>query len=360
MDPQSSESQDTQFSQNTELKSKRKLPPVLMGISILATVVAILGYVFFRESKITGLEVAFKTSSFLDKTFRSDGSWVSGYSCDKSLLDQCILSTAEQTHTGQGILAYYFLAQAASNQAFKEKADSAINYVIERCNLDGRVCEWNYFPLAQYYQDTKDQKYLTRGLLIPAEAFLTRTDEGTVLGNLGMKLATLYGVTGDIRFRDRLLEVADLELKRRLGDQPHYDTQVVWSVYLPAYRITGDRKYLVAAEEFFDGLDLPNNLILLKNDATSVIKAIEVLLDLDGLSLKKGIYKSQAKTVLQELLLQLWDTPKNTKFNGDYGFINNMTGNEKSDKPMLFNGWIMQLYLKLGNETFKDPRAKLI
>lgn len=320
-------------------------------------IVAIGGYVFFRLSspRITGLEVALKTASFLDKTLQPDGSFTSGFICGDSIPGKCEPANDTPVHTGQAILAYYFLAEATDDQSFMVKADKAMNFVLDRCESDLEFCEWNYFSITQYYEDTQEDKYL-QAMLRPAEKFLSMLNEEAVLSQVGTKLAGLFNATGDVRYKNRLLEIADLELLTQANNtgRADYNMQLAWSVYLPAYQISNDQKYLAVAEEFFGNLKAVENLDKF-DQAYSMSKAASVLLDLEEVT-GKEIYRLQAHTIMQEVLLQFWDTSENPKFTGDYGFVDSSDTRlepGQSTKYMLFSGGIMQQFIKLKSEKFK-------
>ncbi|HEV8601133.1 MAG TPA: hypothetical protein VGQ87_00860 [Patescibacteria group bacterium] len=335
-------------------------------VVILAVIIAVLGYFFLKSGpktvppppQISGLEIASKTIGFLNKTLQPDGSFLYGYSCDKSIAAKCVLSPNKPPHSGQGILAYYFLAKATGDQSLRNKADLSINYMLNQCAIDVQFCEWNYFPIYEYYKDTGEQKYL-EGMKKPAEGFLIMADKDVIANNVGLKLGWLFDATKDVRYKNRLLAIADAELKKFPGDSKQflYPIQVAWSIFLPSYNITKDQKYLSAMEKFFDDLNVPDNLQKFK-DATSVAKAADVLFSLSAISDRGKIYKAQAHKVLQELLFQLWDTPQNLKFDGDYGFIDNLADADKADKSMLFNGGLLQAYLRFGTGKFEEPKLK--
>ena len=276
--------------------------------------------------------------------------------------------SATHPHLGQAIYSYALLAKATGDQTFKGKADRAINYVLDGCDTDVRMCEWNFFPLAQYYQETKEDKYLTRGMLRPAEGFLMAHPQALINTNAGHKLASLYQATGDERFKNKLLELAESELKpesaSNIPEAYSYAIQVVWSIYIPAYNITQDPKYLTAAKSFFERFDVVQNIDKFKTIQTASIgvKAADALIALSGLDNEKKVaYRSQAHVVLQNILDNQWDTPERKIFNGDYGLIDeawspsNSSNENMIHKPTLFNGWVMKLLILLGSEMFQAP-----
>lgn len=342
---------------------------ILIWSIFILLAIAALGAYFWASAKpasISGLEIAVKTASFLGKTFRPDGSVLGGFSCSQGSQNKCgtpITLSAAAPHYGQAIFSYVLLAEATGDQSHKAKADRAINYVLDRCDTDIHMCEWNFFPLAQYYEKTKEEKYLTRGMLRPAEQFLTRPDSAVINGNVGHKLASLYRATQDERYKNRLLEIADAELLKQTVS-PDLTFQIIWSIYLPSYKITNDPKYLLASESFFNSYDMAERVMSeeFKNPGSiaNLIKAADALLSLAELSENREAYRMQAKSVLQAVLNKLWDTPQSLKFNGDYGFldVDMSTTEEEIHKSTLFNGWLIKLFVLMKDERFEQPVAE--
>lgn len=342
-------------------------------LALAAAFLVVLGGLYFYSvyrlapvsgPKIIGLEVALKTSTFLDTTIRLDGSMIGGYICGDPTPADCRAEnlSAEQPHLGQAIYSYFLLSEATGDLTLREKADRAINHVMDACETDVRMCAWNFFPLAQYYEKTGDEVYLTRGMLPPSEGFLLLPNEEAITNNVGHKLASLYLATQDERFKDRLLEIADAELLTwsegisNTGNAAR-SIQVAWSIFEPAYRISSDEKYLIAAEQFFAVFDVAKNIAQFKDGAVVnvAIKAGDVLLSLSKVSNSGAVYKDQAHRLLQELLNGLWDTPEYKSFSGDYGFIDNMNKDPLAYKSTLLNGWIMKLFILMKDEVFEQP-----
>ena len=350
---------DTQSPGHQTVISKQGNNKFLLIILLILVAISLsLSFLILRKDvaqpKITGLEVALKTASFLDKTFKLDGSFVSGFSCTKSS-GECVSVplSVEQPHIGQAVYGYYILAEASGNQSFREKADLAMTYILDNCEKDIRFCEWNFFPLAQYYFDTHDEKYLQQGMLPPAEKLLTLSSTTIIEANVGHKLASLYQATGDVRYKDRLIAVAEDELKNWPGDEDKFlhSIQISWSIFLPSYNITKDPKYLNAVEVFFGSFNTSENLHKF-GAADSAVRAVDALLSLSLISENGAMYKTQAHTVLQDLLYNIWDTPQNIKVNGDYGFLNNFRETDKAVKSVLFNGWLIKLFVLMKDEVF--------
>lgn len=326
---------------------------------LVVLVVGFGGFVIYTKYKnapvkLSGLEVALKTVSFIDKTLQPDGGMSAGFGCPPGSLTCDSLKIDEnQPHLGQAIYGYYSLAKASGDQSFRTKSDLAINFVLDKCKTNVQMCAWNYFPLSRYYFDTKEEKYLA-GMLKPAQGFLDMSHENIIAQNAGHKLASLYLATGDDKYKVRLLEIADKELSN-WPNKSAYSIQVVWSVFVPAYNITKDKKYLTASEQFFDNYNLADNIDKIEPIQT-ILKGADALLGLADISEKGTEYRVQAHEVLQKVLDKFWDNPENLKVNGDYGFLEILP----KDKHIRFkmtinNGWLVKLFTILAKEKFVLP-----
>lgn len=314
-------------------------------------------YILFRTPQITGLEAALRTATFLDKNLLLDGSMLYGFRCVLST-NQCELMKSREgpPQLSQAIDGYYMLAKATGDKSYLKKADRAMNFVLKKCQTNVETCVWNFSPLARYYFDTKDDKYL-RGMLHPAEQFLIMSNTDIINQSVGHKLASLYEATGDIRYKNRLLAIADEELLSwpRGQDWSRYSIQVAWSVFVPAYTVTHDQKYLTASENFFNSFDLAGNFGKLDFDE-SVVRGADALLSLADMSDRGAVYRAQAQAVLQEAIVQLWDNPQNPKINGDYGFLDTTASDRRIRfKMTLTNGWFMKLFTSMADEKFNLP-----
>lgn len=337
--------------------SKRKLL-LFIFIIILVAAVFILGYFFYvsrSAAQITGLEVALKIATFLDSTLQSNGEMLAGFGCVPGNKDCTPLPVLDdQPHLGQAIFAYHALTKATGDQSYQEKSARVMDWVLEKCQTNVQACAWNYFPLSQFYFETKDDKYL-QAMLRVAQQFLDALNEDVITQNAGHKLAALYKATNDERYRKRLIEIAD----EKLADWPSqtdYSIQIVWNVFIPVYEITKDKKYLSASEQFFNDFNLADNFEKIRPSQT-IFKGVEALLGLANISDNGVAYRAQAHDVLQKAINNLWDTPENTIINGDYGFINITPTDQISKiKFTVDNGWILKSFLILKDEKFDLSR----
>lgn len=344
-----------------ESERQVKFSTIAYVVLILA-ILAGLAYYFLVANKgpqtITGLEVATKTASFLDKTITESGGMLAGFGCFYAIGGNCEPYGISETqpHLGQAIYGYYSLARVANDQSYRLKADRAMNYVMESCQTNVQMCAWNFFPLARYYFDTNEERY-RESMLRPAEEFLVMSHEDIVIQNAGHKLASLYKATSDERYRTRLVAVADRELANWNPNQSGSSIQAIWSIFLPAYDITSDEKYLAISRTFFDSYNLADNYNQL-TPTQAILKGADALLVFAEITGERA-YRLQAKNVLQKALNALWDNPENPKVNGDYGFFElNPEGRRIVFKQTLNNGWFVKLFTILADEKFELPVAQ--
>ena len=326
-------------------------------MALLAVLAVGLWYSFFRTPKITGLEVAIKTSSFLDKTFQTDGSMISGFVCQMGTgICNPMVVNANRPDLSEVINGYYELAKASGDGSYRAKSDQIIDFVLNECRTNFHMCDWNISPIVGYYLDTKDKKYLD-AIFSSAKKLLVLSNQDLIDQNAGNGIALLYQATGDERYKKRLSEAADEELLNwpRSQEQFEYSIRVIWSIFIPAYAGTKDQKYLAASEQFFDNFNLRENFDLNRLSLESIIKGTDALMNLSEMSDHGAVYKTQAHAVLQEALNQSWDSPENLKLNGDYGFGYATTKYNNYVKKFLYNGWLIKLFAMMADEKFNLP-----
>ena len=237
-----------------------------------------------------------------------------------------------------------------------------MDFVLNKCRTNFYMCDWNTSAIAGYYLDTKDKKYLNAilGSTRNKKTLFDLSNQDLINQDAGRSLALLYQATGDERYKKRLLEVADEELLSwpRGRDRLEYSIRVAWSVFIPAYTITNDHKYLTASQQLFDNFNLGANFDLGSISIESVLKGADALLTLSEVSNHGGVYKIQAHAVLQESLKQSWDSPENIKSNGDYGFGYPTVRDKNYVKKALYNGWFIKLFSMMADQKFNLTPTK--
>ncbi|OGM96255.1 MAG: hypothetical protein A3B86_03890 [Candidatus Yanofskybacteria bacterium RIFCSPHIGHO2_02_FULL_38_22b] len=375
---------DDQNTGKESLKSKRYFLfrfNVVLFVLISAIIIFSLWFFWYRaktdepitqEPQITGLEIALKSATFLDKLIRPDGTVLGAVICNERT-EKCPPEGYKENYLNiipspfpfdQVINAYLLLEETTGNKSYREKAEQAINYILDRCNDETDFCKLNFSSIAQYYDKTGDQKYFS-AMLSLADNFLSESDEAIVFEGTGQNLALLFNATGDARYKNRLLKVADAELNRPLyqTENADYIIRAVWYLYLPAHQVSKEAKYLTVAETIVNDLLKQGRVSEIFEDQINAIITADSLLALADLR-GNGEYRTQAHNILQDLLDSVWDTPENIKYRGDYGFIytltrdRTLTAAEIQQKPGLFNYWkvfngrIVKLFTLMKDDNF--------
>ena len=354
---------------------------VLVLIFILALGALGGGYYFFisqvsdneKTIRISGSELASRTISYLDKSFSGDISFTNAtYECNAA---GCTFEDAGNPFGGSQdaplygyvIQAYDDYANATGDDVYQQRADSIMAIALAACQETASVCVSHFTPLASYYERTKNPIYLTAmeragGVLLDE----TKTYRDLFNVEAGRKLEVLYDVTGESAYRELLVDLAQQSLGGA-NEQEHDiiytteegfavrqgDVQIVWTFYLPAYRVTGDDVYLEAAESFFDQGEVREHVSSespLFPLSTSV-KAIAALFDLSEVverSKQAGYYRF-AVAVLEDLVDSRMDNPENPKFNSDGGTLERFNA-PVNTKDSLFNGLLASQFLRVSRD----------
>lgn len=331
---------------------------------------------------LSGLEIAQRTAKFLDSTIKPDDTFHLLYNCHVESKDCALATNAEQVRNGQVILAYKDLFQETQDQSYKQKADKAMDSILKACQENDDYCIWNFFALYEYYKETNDQRYKS--------AMLKVADKGLEPGkplisylnlNAGNKIAILYDITGDKKYKEQLEKMAQdtlsgaldnatdnpviLKMSTDSGEFPirKKSLHIMWDFYLPAYKVSGNSVYLQPIKEFFDNVHTPTQVSILFQAVTNsdLDEIAELALALsedftDGSIPTDDIekYRLRARTILESLLV-FWDTPEHTLYTGDYGFLSSVLARNVTIKETLINGWQMRLFLKMKTQQFTVP-----
>lgn len=322
-----------------------------------------------KPQTLTGLEVAQKMALFLDKSQKADGTFQLFYTCDKKLSPLCLKTEkgSATPHSGMITLAYLELYQKTQNEIYKNRADQAMEVTLTNCQQNKDFCEWNFFPLFIWYQDSKDQKYLNAMLSVSDRFMADQPLIKQVNENYGIKLEMLYKATADKKYLTKLIQMTDallaggldqheknLEIYREGGISVRALSQnIIWNNLLPTYRATSDNKYLKAVQDFYEKAQILKHFDDYKNreDFFPLMLAMDNLLTLSGLAVSPAIYLTQAREIAQTAILTLWDTPQNRRFDGDFGWLKYFrdTDNEKST---LHAGWLIRMFVKMEKQSF--------
>lgn len=353
----------------------------IIYIAAAIVIAVFLGYLVFTslkgggpkaEVKLTGLALSQKIAKFLSSSQNLDGSFQLSYNCSPSLDKRCEPKPPEgPLHGGQIILAFYDIFKATGDETYRKKADLGMKFVMERCPQEAKMCQWHFFPLYVYYRDTKEQRYLEGMLKVADELLGEKSFNDFVDTNTGVKLAMLYETTGDTKYRDRLEQTAkealnlnDGKILEKNDNRIIYEglrgleiraraMSTVWSVLLPAYKVTGKPEYLETARDFFNRAAVSSHAQFYArgiHGTPSLIRAIEALAELSELDKESGErYLKEARAITQTLITGQLDSAETPKFTGDYGFLI-VPGIDSNTKETLYSGWLARLLVRIGGE----------
>ncbi|MBY0328690.1 hypothetical protein K2Q02_01190 [Patescibacteria group bacterium] len=253
----------------------------------------------------------------------------------------------------------------SGNSEHSKKADDLMEAVMGRCVEDVRYCDRNTFALFSYYQSTNDERYKEALLRLEDDLLKEKTPYVLVAQNIPAKWYLLYKVTEREEYKKNLLELADRFINNsfsevigmpeiyREADFVVYRSmpETVWSVMVPAYELSGDKKYLEYIKAFYKNAKIENHIVDIWNapgGASDVIKSVEALIQLSVLdSESAGEHRALARTLLETVLRYYWDTPDRVIVNGDFGVFT-----ENMGKRINLQGWLAVLMEDLKEESF--------
>ena len=223
--------------------------------------------------------------------------------------------------------------------------------ILKNCQIDPNYCDRNFFALFAWYELTKEQQYRDAMLKMADRLMLTKLLDTIVADNHGLKLEMLYKITGNHKYRERLLAIAEGVLNK-VPISPQVTPKVIWNSLLPAYRISANDKYLQTARNYYDQTEVLDKLKKASKGQVLIsdILAMENLLELASID-SPSKHLDQAYEIAQYMVKSQWDNPQNKKFEGDYGWLKN-TGRDKNTELTLHTGWIIRLFLKMADQTF--------
>jgi rhamnogalacturonyl hydrolase YesR len=309
----------------------------------------------------TASEVAALTAKFVDNSLSStDDSHALFHSCSASS-KECVAQNdpLNPPHMGYAIMSLGEVGEKQNDTRLIEKSRLLLDSSIERCDEDYRYCEWNFFPLHEYYKKTGDEKYLNAMLKVSESVMAQRPVRELIGNNLPVKWWRFYDATNEPQYLEALTSLADAQLEtyptERLNDDViytdngvdirTYDLPIIWALYMPAYQASKDEKYLTPVISFFETANLTEHTDqFFDTTATgNLVKATESLIALgEALPEDRSKYQQEAHRILERLLQERWDTPENMLINGDYGIL---VAPER--KATNIQGWITHLLLQL-------------
>lgn len=300
---------------------------------------------------LSGLEVAEKIAIFLKKAKRGDGSFYLRYRCSPTIQDICVVQM-EEGPSGQITIAFLELFKKTQTLEYKLIADGAIAYQLAACQKDTKECERAMKAFGQYHTDTNDKRYKDAVLKAAQNVLKEKPLGGHLANNDGGKLEYLHKVTGEETYRNTLIGLADRFLSGEFqGQASDVDFFISDYVYLPAYRVTNDTRYLEAAKAVFTKANLSSTVSQFSQTENSY--ALVVALDaLVTLAQSDVAFADDAKAVGEFLLRTLWDNPQNKKFVADFGFVHYFEKRDPNFKSTVNNAWLALSFAKMEKESF--------
>lgn len=347
----------------------------IVTISVIAAVILFIGfYVLFkvvaRSETLTGLTIAENGFTFLNKTKDPNGGFYYKFDCEIESGD-CIIGEPYDPighslrkmppHFGHLILAFRDMGKKTNNATYTETANSATDFILAQCQKDDDYCLWNFSPLSVYYNETKDSRYKNAMLKVSDQLLQDHSVQDHLALNAGIKLRSLYEITGDKRYLALLIKNADAivdgALEQEINPKLYTDNgfsvrgimvKAIWADILPAYMATKDEKYLTFSRNFLAKAHLSDNLdkVKISNKLELSSYALDSLWQLSSVDASsKELYLAEARKIAQ-YVLSFADTPRNKKYNRDYGFV------ENGVKDPLINGWIVRQFIRLSSDSF--------
>lgn len=322
---------------------------------------------------ITGFQIAKQTALFLDTTLKEDGDVEEVYEC-KVGENLCTKTDRFRDPTVKGYVAkaYYELFQVTGEKSYEKKAKRVANFILKACSKNKAECFRNTPPLYYLYNQTKDPRYRDAILKVADDMYNYYPDMGYVIDwtNRGERLAILYELTGDKKYKDRLETIAqDLLAHGYNNPDPEntifyqegdlviktYSIQIIWDNYLQAYRVSKNPIYLQAAKDFFRKANIEahfSDFFMNTNlQDLNFISGLLVLRDAIDDPKEKEIFSNYAHRLAQRSYVIRSDTPQNQKFTGDYGFLH-FTDPANNIKVTIQSALRISQYLRMANETF--------
>jgi len=312
------------------------------------------------QSSTSGLELALNMTHFIESTLTPENVFTLRYTCSLTPNGMCVPEGTDSSsnegngpvpHSGYAILSFYNTGNKTNNPEMAERSRILTDTMVDRCKDDTLYCEWNFFPLYRFAIDTGDAKYKNAMLSITDTLLKDYTYDEYISNNIPSKLNMIYEVSGDEKFKDKLVEIAEETLATPLENRNDNDfvylsdsgyavregsIQTVWGIYIPAYLATKNAAYRDAARDYFLNAELAEKAQYTSvAGVTALVKGVEALTAMETIDPQYApFYKDEAHKIMQYLIQQFVDTPENEKATADYGVI---VGTEKL---VNMTGWV--------------------
>ena len=334
-----------------------------------------------QEQRTIGTaDVVLHLARFVQTSLREDGMFIERYRCEGA---ECTEVPGIQTSPfGYAIRGLLSAADTTGDTSFIVSADKAVERILRLCKNDARVCERNFFALSDYWERTQDPRYLEA--IRSASPLIVETARNAPIETSAQthaleKVEILYKLSGDEKFRTLLANVANKALEKWPDDiqgTVAYEANgyaikpnmalYAGGIFVPAFRVTGDTRYLDKATEFYRAARIEEHLpeFSWEGGFAVVLQALEGLIALSGADtvppLDRQSFAASARVITGRIVGWQFDAPERRLFDGGNNLVTGvLDANElpgTNYKSMNLNGWFLSL---LSNEIFANESFTL-
>jgi len=316
----------------------------------------------------TARQVAVDMVGFVDKALNEkSGIFHLFFSCNENQKNCVPFSPDSTPHMGYAIISLKKVGEIIGNDGYTKKADAILHTAIERCETEDTIyCEWNFFPLYEYYLATGDTVYKNSMTKLGEVLLEESTFKKMVEDNVPVKWWRLYEITNDEAYKIRLIALADEVLNKPIEDLTattdlytangfkvdDMTIKTIWAVVIPAYKVSQDERYLSYAKDFFSQASVEHavpEILAHQGGMGTAVKALESMIWISDLDPSISLdYRTKATKLAESVINESWDSPKRPIINGDYGLLSG-----SMIKATNIQGWFIVSLLSLGSETLK-------
>ena len=286
-----------------------------------------------------GLVLAEQIIASVHATIPLNGNMPLYYECALTPNGECTetLVDAPQRESSV-IMALHEIGTRLGNTTYTTTARRLVDASLILCEK-GELshCEWQFLAFDAFYAITGDERYKKAMLKTDEILLADYSYEELVDRTIPARIYRLYDVTGDKKYLDRLVTIADETLRVPLDERTNNafiyfsgdyqvrerSLQTIWAIYVPAYEATGDEKYLRAAQEFFAEANVGERARYRSiGGVAAMLLGSDALFTLAKLDPENAaFYRSEATGLLSDVLQASTDTAENEKATGDYMVI---------------------------------------
>lgn len=323
---------------------------LFLSLSIFCVAIALFYYAYqlytenniAQQQEITVEEVttqaestSVQIASFINNSKIAEGEFPARMRCESNTCTPMVADNT--TPSGYAIQALLIGARESDNDSLKTTADEVINRILRLCENDVTVCERNFYALQDYYEITDDEQYLS-ALIKSGNYIVNQIKSGESIENLVQrntyeKLTYLYWITTDETYKELVISAAESAYAKWPNEiestslysvdsyEVTYHTPfVVNGLFLPAYQLTNDNRYLVEVQNYLNKANIVANIddLTWEGGLIFILNTVEAMLSYNEL-VASEVFLTDARNIMQEILWWQYDTPEQTIYNADYG-----------------------------------------